>query len=370
MLFGLTCFVTDFSWVEFYLQTGRETGTVTLVSSKYFMNRFALCAVLFSAVVSVGPAAAQSELELRAIGNRMERIERDLLDLQRQTYQTGQPAGTASDAGGQAIGSTDLLVRLDELEANIRHLTGQVEELSFQVEQTNQRLNLMSSDVEFRFQELGQEGTGRPAGQALATTRGPASREARDGGTRGGAAQSVASSASSATSSSALGSTVPSNLGTVPQSALGAPGDEGKADTATSGQLASLANVAPDDAYENAINLLKRGDFAGAETAFSQFLTVHPSHGLAGNAQYWLGETYYVRGSYKDAADAFLKGYTTYAGSPKAPDSLLKLGITLAALGQKDSACATLGELGRRFPSAPQAVIQRAKLEQSKAGCR
>ena len=342
---------------------------MTSVFSRHFSvsGHFVFSLILFSvALIAVaaglfaGPAVAQSELELRAIGNRMERIERDLLDLQRQTYRSGEPAGAGAGPSGGSAESANLLVRLDELETNLRRLTGQVEELSFQVGQTDQRLNVLSSDIEFRFQELGQPGAGGVAEPAPASSKGTAPVAATSSGPPG--------------SSTLPGASLPRSLGTLPQSAAGSSGGESGAATPSAAtppaQLASLANAAPEEAYEGAINLLKRGDFASAETAFSQFLAVHPTHELAGNAQYWLGETYYVRGSYKDAADAFLKGYTTYSESSKAPDSLLKLGITLAALNQKESACATLGELGRRFPSAPQAVIQRAKLEQSKAGCR
>ena len=132
---------------------------------------------------------------------------------------------------------------------------------------------------------------------------------------------------------------------------------------------ATSTGSAPEDAYEAAINQLKRGQFDVAEAEFANFLQRYPNHNLAGNAQYWLGETFYVRGAYRQAAEAFLTGYSTYSSSTKAPDSLLKLGMTLAALGQQEQACATLGELNRRFPSAAQAVKQRAQLERTRAGC-
>jgi tol-pal system protein YbgF len=90
---------------------------------------------------------------------------------------------------------------------------------------------------------------------------------------------------------------------------------------------------------------------------------------LAGNAQYWLGETHYVRRQYKQAAQAFLSGYTTYSKSKKAPDSLLKLGMTLTAMGEKKTGCDAFAELGARFPDAPQAVAKRADIERKRANC-
>ena len=98
-------------------------------------------------------------------------------------------------------------------------------------------------------------------------------------------------------------------------------------------------------------------------------LALYPNDKLAGNAQYWLGEMHYARGDYKGAADAYLKGYKTYQKSDKAPDTLLKLGMSLAALGQKQKACSTFGELDAKYPKAPEAVRAQAKSERARAGC-
>ncbi len=94
-----------------------------------------------------------------------------------------------------------------------------------------------------------------------------------------------------------------------------------------------------------------------------------PAHKLAGNAQYWLGETFYVRRQFKQAAEAFLAGYTTYQQSAKAPDSLLKLGMTLAAMGEKKTSCDAFKELAVKFPQAPQAIAKRVQIEKTRVGC-
>ncbi len=137
-------------------------------------------------------------------------------------------------------------------------------------------------------------------------------------------------------------------------------------------QPASLASFPPADAaslYNQGYGDLLRRDYDSAEIAFRRLIEGHPNDKLAGDAQYWLGESYYVRGQYKNAADAFLKGYKSYGASPKAPDSLLKLGMSLAALGQKEAACSSFAELGTKFPSAPSHVREEAASERRKAGC-
>jgi tol-pal system protein YbgF len=121
--------------------------------------------------------------------------------------------------------------------------------------------------------------------------------------------------------------------------------------------------------YETAYGYLLQRDYGAAEAAFDEFLRRHPNDPLAGNAQYWLGESLYVRGQYRAAAGAFLKGYQTYAKSAKAPESLLKLAMSLQRLGQKDAACSSFSELTTKFPSAPAHVKTTAQTERQRAGC-
>ncbi|MGD1934833.1 MAG: tol-pal system protein YbgF [Candidatus Phaeomarinobacter sp.] len=319
---------------------------------------FAVLPSLFvgAAVLTVGapePAhAQQSVTDTRALYDRLLRLERDLQDVQRNVYQGG--AGTPAQLGGPAadLAPTDaarISLRLDQIEASLRDMTGQVERLQFELRQANQKIDNFAADTDYRLRDL--EGTG--GGQApTANTGAPAP---------------LASSAPvpderplSAAQQATVGS-----LGGVSASApqLTAPRQLSSAATA------GLPEGGPDAAYKYAMSFLRQGDYSAAESAFSQFLESYGDTSLAGNAQYWLGETYYVREQYQDAARAFLTGYQTYASSPKAPDSLLKLGITLAALGQTQDACLTLAEVPRTFPGAPQSVKARAEQERSRAGC-
>ena len=132
---------------------------------------------------------------------------------------------------------------------------------------------------------------------------------------------------------------------------------------------ASETSGDPKQLYETAYGYLLQRDYASAETAFGDFLKKFPNDSLSGNAQYWLGETYFVRGQYKAAAGSFLKGYQTYSQSGKAPDSLLKLAMSLDRLGQKDAACSSFSELATKFPTAPQNVKSRAQSERQRIGC-
>jgi tol-pal system protein YbgF len=121
--------------------------------------------------------------------------------------------------------------------------------------------------------------------------------------------------------------------------------------------------------YQQGYGALLQKDYAGAEAAFRQLVDAYPDDPLAANAQYWLGESYYVRGQYKNAADAFLKGYKKYKSGDKAPDTLLKLGMALAELGQKEAACSTLDELKTKYPKAPEHIGDEAQAWRKKAGC-
>lgn len=321
-----------------------------------------LCGIGFS--VQAEPIS----VETRALYNRLEKLERDLIDVQRQTYQAGPAArssATATGFGPEPASAADLSLRLQAAEENLRTLNGRLEEMAHDLAQTQARLQRFAGDVEFRFQELGAAG-----GQALAASGSAATAPPSQSGLAAAAGvgtlgtiplASLPTETEEDLNQRTLAATTSANAptyapGTYPP-AGGAPAD------------GTALQAGPEDAYEAAINQLKRGQFDIAEAEFANFLQRYPTHNLAGNAQYWLGETFYVRGAYRQAAEAFLTGYTTYVASSKAPDSLLKLGMTLAALGQQTQACATLGELTRRFPSASQAVSQRAQLERTRAGC-
>lgn len=125
----------------------------------------------------------------------------------------------------------------------------------------------------------------------------------------------------------------------------------------------------PVSLYNQGYGDLLRRDYAAAEISFRQVLARYPKDALAGKSQYWLGETYYMRGQFKDAADSFLKSYKQYPTGEKAPDSLVKLGMALSELGQKDAACSTFNEFGTKYPGADSQLRGAVINERGKLGC-
>jgi tol-pal system protein YbgF len=124
-----------------------------------------------------------------------------------------------------------------------------------------------------------------------------------------------------------------------------------------------------DQLYHDAFKMLQDGDYAGAEKGFKNFVQRNPQHVLAGNAQYWLGETFYARRDYQNAMAAFAEGYKVYKTSPKGPDNLLKLGVTLAVLNRKSDACAVFARFNQDYPRATDLQKRRVDQERQKNGC-
>ena len=130
-----------------------------------------------------------------------------------------------------------------------------------------------------------------------------------------------------------------------------------------------LPEGSPEEQYEFAVSFLKVGDYETAEFALRQFIDIHSKHELAGNAQYWYGETFGVRQLYQDAATAYLDGYQKYPKNKKAPINLLKLGVMLVQIGEKEQGCAMIVGVKNQYPKANQSVIQKAEYEKKKFNC-
>lgn len=158
---------------------------------------------------------------------------------------------------------------------------------------------------------------------------------------------------------------------TVVKPGLNEPADEGAAmgRQAALGPTGGAGGPSSKLAYEAAYARLLQQDYDGAESGFSEFLARYPGDGLAANAQYWLGETYYLQGRWDAAAQAFYKVAQSYASSVKAPDSLAKLAMSLERNGKRPAACAALGELNKRYPNPPAHVKGWEQAERRRAGC-
>ena len=115
--------------------------------------------------------------------------------------------------------------------------------------------------------------------------------------------------------------------------------------------------------------MLRQANYPAAEEALKSFISDNPSSPLLGNAKYWLGETYYVRGDYQQAAVTFAEAYQQHPEGGKAPDNLLKLGMSLASLGSVEDACGTYSELLSRYPNAAPSIVRRVQIERQKHSC-
>jgi len=294
----------------------------------------------------------------------------------------GLPAAAVAPALGEDLGALRLQLaafeeevqlaqasgydsgRLDTFEGVVRDLTGRVETMEFRLRQLSDRLERLETQV--------REGGGvaaEPAPAApSATYRPPQDEEpASQGQPRvlGSMPQSDAqSSGGQATGQGAGGAPAAVQLpDQQPQSG---------AESGAGGQSQQQAAMPAGDAaaqYDQAFGLLRQANWGEAENALRAFLERHPDHGLAGNAKYWLGETHYVRGDYVTAARVFAEAFQQYPNSGKAPDNLLKLGMSLAALDRRQDACGTFTELERRYADAPAQIIQRSQAERNRLGC-
>ncbi len=319
----------------------------------------------------------------------------------------GHPAA-AQDA-------SELVVRLGRIENQSRMMAGQIETLQYENRQLKEQLRKFQEDVEFRLSE--GKGGGRPAPAAAPPAAGPA------GGVNGvnpgsgrpgkrGDAFDPGQAPGAPGAPMQLGSTQPSaplppreavetaapRPQRLPQGAINgaiegatededaeaaAPGSDEPVDLrppARTGAIPSPAvrpseSVAatqtgdPASDYDAAVELFRARQYEQAEMGLRQFIQSHPRDNRVAGATYWLGESYLARGRNREAAEQFLKVSTDYARSAQAPDAMLKLGVTLAALGAREQACATLAELDRKFPNAGTGVRQGVAREQKRVRC-
>jgi tol-pal system protein YbgF len=272
-----------------------------------------------------------------ALRQRVEQLEEQLVEMQ-VTVGTldslakgggSSSSGVYRGSGADAAGSADS-GRVAALETQVRALATQVDQLTQQLRQANARGAGGNPVV------AAPPPPGVPVAVAQPDNSDPIGRLVSNGSAQGNPA-----------------------AGVVPQGATQSP----------SLQASGASDASSKQAYEGAYGFLLQQDFASAEQAFDDFLKRYPTDPLAGNAQYWLGETFFARGQFKPAAAAFLKVSQTYTRSAKAPDSLLKLAMSLDKLGAKDAACASYADLNAKFPNAPGHVKNRADTERRRLGC-
>lgn len=298
----------------------------------------ALFAVLMTAEATAG--FSQSNADTGQLMGRINQLENQIQTLSRAVYRgkAPSPAEASAFAGAADSGAlANIEVRLSQLETQQRQLTGQLERMNHDIQQMKTRLDRTLADNDQRFQQLERGGT--RAGSAAGSTGGATV-------TGDLYAQDVTAQVTQGARSS--GNSAERTLGTV------------------GGSRSDPANIL----YDNAFSDIREAKYDAAEDKFKRFMAMYPSHALAANAQYWLAETYYVRGNYQQAARMFAQGYQDYPKGSKAPDSLLKLGLSLAQLGKKEDACLSLAQLKKEYPGDQSPVIRRADQESKRLGCK
>ncbi|WP_417845948.1 tol-pal system protein YbgF [Thalassospira povalilytica] len=350
----------------------RATGAATSRKGRRILVALAMGTVFAMTSLGSGTVHAQDA----NMSRQVEQLRKDLDLLQRYVYREG--TGGAGAAAGAAASGADSAstpaaarqqVQINELQRNASQLTGQLEQFDFRIRKMEERLERLVADIDFRLGQLENGGTmsgAAPSGAA------PLAAGAADGPAPTGDAV-----ASSELGGSASGERlnergtklfgVIESEGQPPKIPSGPSGNVSAASTQSASVSASTGT--PEEQYREAFALLRKQDFPAAEKALSSFVAEHPNDPLAGNAQYWLGETYYVRGQYENAAIAFTEGFQTYPDSTKAPDNLLKLGMSLANLGKNEDACTAFGHLIDNFPNASNVVLDRARQERKSRGC-
>jgi tol-pal system protein YbgF len=289
--------------------------------------------------IAGGPALATEPASLRG---EMGRLQAEIRQIQ------------LAQAQDPTLRTAALEVRLSRLEEQLRQLTGRIEEVEYAQRQTAARIDELVAALDARLQGpplRGEATAAQPATEEPLTTAVPPSRQAPP---------SIIAPDESARQGYVLG--------TVPEVALRTqpvPREQPQPET-----QARLVPQGADATYKQALDLLQAGRWGEAEQAFEGFVRSYPDDRRTPTASYWLGETYLFRKDYPTAASVFARNYRTYGQeAPRAPDNLLKLGIALAAMGDRDKACQTYSELGKRHPNAPAPIRQALVREKTAAGC-
>ena len=292
----------------------------------------------------------------------LEKIQKDIKTLEKAVYSGSREfdAGVTNVSSFENSNSEDVLTRhllkLSEIENQFQSLTNKFEEINFKLDKLSNRLSKVQADNQIRFQDLEK---GLPLD---------------------GERQKVSKKLDTDSNQSLPGSSQPQDLGSV--SYKDTSTNEMSQRTQSIDTTASivtetfqaeekiLPNESPDNQYKFATSFLKVGDYSTAERAFREFVVTNPEHDLAGNAQYWYAETFRIRQLYTDAASAYLEGYQKYPKGEKAPINLLKLGISMVQIGEKDQGCKMIDGVEKQYPKANQSVIQKAKYESQKFECK
>ncbi len=317
-------------------------------------KRFRFIILSFLTIITlsfVNINAEEEEIYLKAISDQIQVITKDLKTLEKAVYKNSDIASSPnisnlknSDGLNEDI-LTKHLLKLNEIENQFRQLTNKFEEVNFKLDKLSTRVTKIQSDTQLRFSDLEGTSTIKKKEKSVAL---PGTSKPQDFGADPGYKTSNLPSTQSINSVETAKTVITEE----PEK-----------------KEYLLPNKPPVEQYEFAVSFMKIGDYETAEFALKEFIDKNKDHDLAGSAQYWYGETFRIRQLYSDAATAYLDGYQNYPKSKKAPDNLLKLGITMVQLGEKDQGCKMISGLKKEYPKASKSVLQKAQYEQKKFKC-
>lgn len=247
------------------------------------------------------------------------------------------------------------LLKLSEIENQFQELTNKFEEINFKLDKLSSRMSKVQADNQIRFQDLENVVSSDATTNKLTKKTNNEQLEVLPGSSQPQDLGSISYKDTATNETSQKTNSVDSTALVVTET--------------FQAEEKILPNESPDKQYQFATSFLKVGDYSTAERAFREFVDTNPEHNLAGNAQYWYAETFRIRQLYTDAASAYLEGYQRYPKGEKAPINLLKLGVSMVQIGEKDQGCKMINGVEEQYPEANQSVIQKAKYESQKFEC-
>ncbi len=297
------------------------------------------------------------------INEILENLQKDIKTLEKAVYSNaGQMNNENSNNYNLNSGnnSEDVLTRhllkLSEIENQFQKLTNKFEEINFKLDKLSNRLSKVQSDNQIRFQDLENTIFSEGTNKKITKKTNDSSDEILPGSSEPQDLGSISYKDNSTNETSQQTQSIETTASIVTET--------------FQAEEKILPKETPDKQYEFATSFLKVGDYSTAERAFREFVQTNPEHDLAGNAQYWYAETFRIRQLYTDAASAYLEGYQKYPKGEKAPINLLKLGVSMIQIGEKDQGCKMINGVEKQYPKANQSVIQKAKYESQKFECK
>tara|TARA_A100001015_G_C14930856_1_gene688389 strand:+ start:358 stop:1326 length:969 start_codon:yes stop_codon:yes gene_type:complete len=316
-----------------------------------FINKI-IYVLVFCCTYTISVAETNNLKEL------IEILQKDLKTLEKAVYSESLISENLNDnfdsnSNGEEV-LTKHLLKLSDIERQFKELTNKFEEMNFKLDKLSTRLTKIQADNQYRFQNLESNNSVLENSNLINEDNNEIK--------------------------ILPGSSQPQDLGSISYKDMQDDNETQQIQSIETTQSIFteefvmeekiLPDFSPEKQYEFATSFLKVGDYNSAERAFREFVDTNPEHKLAGNAQYWYAETFRIRQLYTDAASAYLEGYQKYPKSEKAPINLLKLGVSLVQIGEKDQGCLMITGVKKEYPKAKQSTLQKAIYEEKKFECK